>query len=151
MPGAATWALLLVATLAFKSFVPLLAALSAGMQGKAVADVCAVYGVRLAPAVDHAPVSHAMHHLHGAADAPMAASGSTAPDPLPADHAEHARDHCALTGLAMGAMLAQTLWEPVDWPAAAAIGLGVADVVSPARDASARWLTLRVHAPPARA
>lgn len=147
--GAVAWAVLLVATLAFKSFVPLLAALSAEMQGRAVADVCAVYGVRLAPAVDHAPVSHGMHHMHGAPETPMAASRPTAPDQPPADHAEHARDHCALTALAVGAMLALTLWGLVDWRAAAATGLGFADPAAPSRDASARWLTLRVHAPPA--
>ena len=149
--GAAAWAFVLVATLAFKSFVPLLAALSAELQGKAVADVCAVYGVRLAPVLDHAAVSHAMHHAHGVADTPMAASPSTAPDPAPADHAEHARDHCALTALAIGAMFAPALSGLVDWRAAAAIGPGFADPVSALRDASARWLTLRVHAPPARA
>ena len=38
-------AVLLAATLGLKTFVPLLAAVSAQMQGKAVGDVCAVYGV----------------------------------------------------------------------------------------------------------
>lgn len=148
--GAAGWAFLLAATLAFKSFVPMLAALSAGMQGKAVADVCALYGVRLAPAADPDAASHAMHHLHGAAAAATDPAGSPAHE-HPADHAEHARDHCALTALAVGAVFAATLWGLVDWRAVPVTGDRFADPIAPSRDASARWLTLRLHAPPARA
>jgi hypothetical protein len=151
--GASTWAIVLVALLAFKSFVPMLAVLSAAMQGKAVADVCAVYGVRLAPGavVDHAAASHAVHHVHGAAEAPWAASGATVPQAPPADHVGHARDHCALSGVALAAMLAPALWGPADWAVPATVGRGVAASVPSLRDASARWLSLRGHAPPPRA
>ena len=141
---------MLAAVLAFKAFVPMLAALSAEMQGKAVADVCAVYGVRLGPAVDAAPPMHALHHMHGAAHASMGAAAATPPDHAPHEHAEHARDHCALSGLTVGVLFAPTPWALVEWQAASAMATGFADVLAPSRDASARWLTLRVHAPPAR-
>lgn len=141
-----------MATLVFKSFVPLLAAASADLQGKAVADVCALYGVRMPQPAEsaHHGAAHAMGHMHGVAMAGM----DVVPSPSqhhPSEHAEHSRDHCALSGLAVGAAFALTLWGPVDWRAAPVPGRASADDTPPWRDASARWLTLRVHAPPRRA
>jgi len=79
----------------------------------------------------------------GAADATPATShdGSS-------DHAEHARDHCALTGLAVCAVVASAGWNVVDW-AGTAVPLphAIGDAAL-SHDASARWLTLRLHAPP---
>ena len=166
--GRVVWALLLAATLGLKTFVPLLAAVSAQMQGKAVGDVCAVYGVRLAAAAPApaAPASH--HHGHdtgharhaghagqgsdsGHSDGAIAATDATASTSHdePSNHAEHAGDHCALSGLAVGAVLASAAWDVLDWAGTAAPSTGPSGA-APARDASARWLTLRVHAPPAR-
>ena len=172
--GRVVWALLLAATLGLKTFVPLLAAVSAQMQGKAVGDVCAVYGVRLAaaaparaaPASHHhghdtghgGPAGHAGHAGHagqgsdaGHSDGAIAAADATASTSHdePSNHAEHAGDHCALSGLAVGAVLASAAWDVLDWAGTAAPSPGPSGA-APARDASARWLTLRVHAPPAR-
>ncbi len=145
----------LAATLALKTFVPLLAAVSAQMQGKAVGDVCAVYGVRLAAAAPPSAAPPHHHHGHHAASMDGAMAGAQAALPTshdtPSDHAEHARDHCALTGLAVCAVLAAAAWDVVDWAGTAAPSPGGAEDASPVRDASARWLTLRVHAPPSQA
>lgn len=166
--GRVAWAVLLAATLVLKTFVPLLAALAAELQGKAVADVCAVYGVRLAPAPAAAPEPHRSdphqahhehhapreHHAHGeavaTAHAAMAgAEAAVAPSHEDApEHADHARDHCALTGLAVCALVTLAAWDAADWTSAAP-ELPAANDAAPARDASARWLTARVHAPPA--
>jgi hypothetical protein len=148
------WACLIAVTLVFKSFVPLLAATSAQMQGKSVAEICSVYGVAL-PSMQahvqdvhvHDASAHAMHHMAGME---MAAAGGTAPaDHHPADHAAHAQDHCALTGLAACAVFSSTtLWAVAEWSDADRALVAVDDAVEPLRDASARWLTLRLHAPP---
>lgn len=144
------WACLIAVTLVFKSFVPLLAAASAQMQGKPVAEVCAVYGVAL-PSMQahvHDASAHAMHHMAGME---MAATGGGGPpfDHHPADHAAHAQDHCALTGLAACAVfLATTLWAVAEWTDDDRAPVAVDDAPEPLRDASARWLTLRLHAPP---
>ena len=146
--GRVGWALLIAVTLAFKSFVPLLAAASAEWQGKAVADICSVYGVRLAPASNH------VHHAasHGAAHAALAFTGTPAGDPHshhdPSDHLAHAKDHCALTGLAACALFAPTPWLSADWLQAGGLRGLVPEPAEPLHDASARWLSLRLHAPP---
>lgn len=146
------WAFVIVATLVFKSSVPLLAAASAEMQGKAVADVCAVYGVRLVSANGHVhdAASHVMHHMaghvHVVHTSPDAENGPQ-PD-APADHAAHAQDHCALSGLAAYAIFAATLWGPADWLDVDKREAFAVARVQGARDASARWLILRLHAPP---
>jgi hypothetical protein len=166
--GRVAWAVLLAATLALKAFVPLLAAVSAQMQGKAVGDVCSVYGVRLAAAApalavpaphhhghDTSHAGHAGHAGHGDpvhADGAMAGPDATTPSTShdgPPDHAEHARDHCALGALAVGAVLASAAWNVADWAGGAALPDAIGDA-APAHDAIARWLTLRVHAPPTR-
>ena len=139
------WAVLIAATLVFKTFVPLLAAASAHLQGRSVAEICSIYGVAL-PAVTghaHGAHSHASHHM-----AAMAGSGASGKAPADHDPAAHTQDHCALSGLATCALFAASLWIPAPWldtDAAMRVSLGI---VEPPRDASARWLTLRLHAPP---
>lgn len=143
------WACLIAVTLVFKSFVPLLAAASAQMQGKSVAEVCSIYGVALpsTQAHVHGAAAHAMHHMAGM-EMPAVADQAPA-DHDPADHAAHAQDHCALTGLAACAVFAATtLWALADWVDAQGPLAVTFDGVKPPRDASARWLTLRLHAPP---
>ena len=149
------WACLITVTLVFKSFVPLLAAASAQMQGKSVAEICSVYGVAL-PSMQahvqqahvHDASAHAMHHMAGMETA--AAGGATPADHHPADHAVHAQDHCALTGLAACAVFpATSLWAVAEWSDADR-ARAVGDAVEPLRDASASWLTSRLHAPPRR-
>ena len=147
----AAWAFLIAATLVFKSFVPLLAVASAQMQGKAVADICSIYGVRLAPAAGghvHDGAAHAMGHAGHMAGMEMPASGGATSPHDPDDHVAHAQDHCALTGLAACAVFAATLWVLADWLAGDGGRAAFLDSAGPPRDASARWLILRLHAPP---
>ncbi len=152
------------AALVLKSGVPLLAAAAAGLQGKQVADVCAIYGVRLAPASDH--VGHTAAHATGhmaAMDMPAGSHAHTHHEHdragaaerradhehhEPADPAAHAQDHCALTALAAGAVEASTAWTASDWRDRDGIRAFVPDVERRPQDASARWLILRLHAPP---
>ena len=163
--------------LVMKAGVPVLAATAAFLQGKAVAEICAIYGVRTSVQVDAElarstlrsagavePHGHAGHahgaehaghagHLHDAGhphDPALASAGHT-PDPAPPHGSAQDRDHCALTGLAVCAVSAVAGLEAVPWQAA----LQVADLSAPApapmRDASARWLAERIHAPPSAA
>jgi hypothetical protein len=142
----AAWALLVAAALAFKAFVPLLAAVAAQMQGKEVADICSIYGVRLPGAHAHAQGGA---HVHTAGMAmPAIHDGDPSPGSAPGDHSSHAQDHCALTGLAACAVFALALWDFVDWDGRVPTWAVRADGVDPAPDPSARWLTLRLHAPP---
>ena len=148
----AAWACLLVVTLAFKSFVPLLAAAAAQMQGKAVADICAVYGVRLVMVSTHAHQEsvHAMGHPAGhvlGVSMPETVSAPSQPHE-PNDHAEHAQDHCALTGLSTCAVFPAALWSLVGWREPRQRMWNGVDTVDPPRDAIARWLMRRLHAPP---
>jgi hypothetical protein len=149
----AGWAFVIAATLVFKSFLPLLATASAKMQGKAVADVCAVYGVRLPVANGQAHVAdphsadHTAAHTHGMHTSPGAEEAPR--HDAPADHAAHAQDHCALSGLAACAIFAATLWRLADWRHADERQAFAVAEVQGVRDASARWLILRLHAPPA--
>jgi hypothetical protein len=148
----AAWAWLLAATLVFKSFVPLLAATAAQMQGKAVADVCAVYGVRLATASahDHHDSSHAMGHAEGHVHGGALPAGDTSPirPHEPADHAAHAQDHCALTGLSACAVFAAPLLTLAGWLEPGQVLAAAVESSDLPRDAMARWLMLRLHAPP---
>jgi len=145
--GRVAWAMLVVAALAFKSFIPLLAAVAAQMQGKQVADICSIYGVRLGGGHTHVHGgSHAMAHTAGMAMS--ATQGESSPKDGPADHASHVQDHCALTGLAVCAVLALALFTFADWDAREPTHAFLADAPELSRDASARWLTSRLHAPP---
>ena len=141
------------AALVLKSGVPLLAAAAAGLQGKQVADVCAIYGVRLAPAGD--PVGHAAHATGHMAVVDIPAAGSHAHSHhahdehhAPADPAAHAQDHCALTALAAGAVEASTAWTASDWRDRDGLLTFAPVLERRPQDASARWLILRLHAPP---
>ena len=145
------WAILIAATLIFKSFVPLLAAASAQMQGKDVADICSVYGVRLAPATGHGHHgSHPMEHVAGM-EMPAMEGGGPASDDGPANHSTHSQEHCALTGLAACAVFALTSWATAVWAGDQETPSASGDGFALQRDPSARWLTLRLHAPPSMA
>jgi hypothetical protein len=150
------------AALVLKSAVPLLAAAAAGLQGKEVADICAIYGVRLASASGHADhaaaaapaMSHMDHVGHmghvgqiAGMDVP-ATGGDHDSHHEPADPAAHAQDHCALTALGTIAVDAPTAWAGIDRLDRDSVPTAGRAVETRAQDASARWLTLRLHAPP---
>lgn len=117
------WVVLVAATLALKAFVPLLAAFSAQLQDRAVAEVCTVYGVRLA--VTGEPSL-----------------------PEPAGHATHGSDPCALSGLAAGAAGGSAPAMADAFAREPGRGAPVSGTALP-HDASTRWLAMRLHAPPA--
>jgi len=112
------------AVLLLKAAMPMLASASAHAQGKAVVEVCTVYGVSLV-ALD-------------------------AQDPAPApDHlAAHGDQHCALSALTAlseppsGLALALAAKRPAE-PAPQA------QAQPPAPDASAAWVARLKHGPPA--
>jgi hypothetical protein len=120
------WALwVFAAALLLKAAMPMLASASAHAQGKAVVEVCTVYGVSL-----------------------VALDGQ---DPVPApDHlAEHGAQHCALSGLTALieppiAAAAMTLQAPSPTESAPP-----ARAAPRAPDASAAWVARLEHAPPA--
>ncbi len=120
-PTCRAWLWALAALLLLKAAMPLLAAWSAHDRGVALVEVCSVYGVRTVAA--DGPAEPAANHP--AADGP-----------------------CALASL-LGP------WAPL--PTAAQPHIPAPDVSAgpaphlrhPARpDASRRWLTSRLHAPP---
>ena len=126
-----------VCALLLKAAVPMLASAAAGVQGRAVAEICTVYGVAQPAAQDpHAGDAHAHHLQH---------------DPHEHDShklASHSGDHCALTALAALAM--------PDAPVGALPPPGrvIATVVSTrhepaAPDDCARWAARLKHGPPA--
>ena len=158
--------------LLLKAAVPMLASVAAGLQGKAVAEVCALYGVALPGATQTAPVATSDgvaaghgHHVH-AANAVPAGDAAHAIDAAPAAHAlhsgvaeghggeprseggrTHAADHCVLTALV--AFTSDSLdAAPPFAPAPAALRLASAREPLPAADASARWAALVGHGPP---
>jgi hypothetical protein len=117
----AVWAFALA--LLLKAAVPLLAAGSARAQGKALAEVCTVYGV-------------ATVALDGAGSAP-------APDHA----APHAGDHCALSGLVS---FGTPAGQPALLPAPDSIGSVLpAPAGIHAPDACATWAARLGHGPPA--
>ena len=157
--------------LVMKAGVPVLAATAAFLQGKAVAEICAIYGVRTsvqvgselarsallsaAAAEHHGHAGHAHDADHAEHAGPLhdvaLASAGHAPDPASPHGSAQDREHCALTGLAVCAVSTVAGLEATPWLAA----LQVADLPAPApapmRDASARWLAERIHAPPSAA
>lgn len=116
----AVW--LFACALLLKAAVPLLASASAEVQGKALIEVCTVYGVKTI-ALDN--------------------------DSAPEHQAAHSGDHCALSAVvALGAPASSA---DATVPTATASGLFTLlppATASPV-DASARWLSQRHHAPPA--
>jgi hypothetical protein len=146
-PGArrlTSW--LFVAALLLKSAVPMLASAAAGLQGKATAEVCDVYGVDMSSRDAHAHhADHAghAHHVHGDA---MAADSAPAPSPHgPTSRVGHG-DHCALSALAF-AIAAETSAPaaPLAEPLLALSGHGHS--AAPV-DAAARWAAQLRHGPP---
>ena len=109
--------------LLLKAAMPLLAGASAQLQGKALVEVCTVYGV---------------------ATVALDSQGS---QPAPAHAAAHTGDHCTLTGLVA---LAAPEAQPMAWPEtphnAAAPRPGPS---SQAPDACAAWVAGLKHGPPA--
>ena len=121
------WALwVFAAALLLKSAMPWLASASAQMQGRALVEVCTVYGVSLQPQAgtgEHAPASD-----HGSS--------------------EHGSEHCALTALAALAPI-----EPAAFAPAPALlresARPLAHPSSQAPDACATWVARLKHGPPA--
>jgi len=118
----AAWAFALA--LLLKAAVPMLASVSAQVQGKTLVEVCTVYGV-----------------------ATVALDDSGEPKPVPADHAgAHGSEHCALS-----AVLAFAAPEPAPVIAPAAAGQAPERSVRagvPAADAEADWIARLKHGPP---
>ena len=117
----AIWAF--AVALLLKAAVPLLASASAQLQGKALVEVCTVFGVATV-ALD----------IQG-------------PQPAPAHAAVHAGDHCALTGLlALAAPEPQlAAWHGARLDAEPPLP----HLSSQAGDACATWVARLKHGPPA--
>jgi hypothetical protein len=114
---------LFAAALLLKSAMPFLASASAQMQGKALVEVCTVYGVALVP------------------------QGGDAQQP-PADHGSaRGGDHCVLTALAALATGAPEAAAPIDAPQGG-VEVRLARHASPGPDASAIWVARLKHGPP---
>ena len=121
LPFSSRFALWLFAcALLLKAAVPLLASASAEAQGKALVEVCTVYGVKT-----------------------IALDGELAP----AQAATHAGDHCALSAVVA---LGTPGPAPVAFAALSSIAFAHAPPASAPSlpGASARWLAQRHHAPP---
>ena len=123
------WALwVFAAALLLKAAMPMLASASAYAQGKAVVEVCTVYGVSLVA-------------LDGQDQAPSQA-------PVPDHLATHGDQHCSLSALTalvepqVGTQLALPALLPIE---------PVPRVQAPplAADASAAWIARLKHGPPA--
>ena len=154
---------LFVAALLVKSAVPMLASAAAGLQGRATAEVCDVYGVDMsrlgvrpvatvtshdhhahADHVDHA--DHASHVDHAEAGPPTP-SPDGAPAHGPASRVSHGGDHCALSALAFA--LASDIPAVAARPATVAPMPAAGATTAPAVDPAARWAAQLQHAPPA--
>ena len=144
-----------VAALLLKSAVPLLASAAAGLQGRATAEVCDVYGVDTsmlgsrssAPVAEHAHDTQHAHHAHHAEADAAAPSADRAPAHGPASRVTHGGDHCALSALAFAGASDAPAVAPrpttiVQVPAGGA-------TATPVVDAAARWAAQLRHAPPA--
>ena len=149
-----TW--VFATALVLKSVVPMLASIAAAAQGRPVAEVCDVYGVKtiVASSSPRAALEHPAPHDHGLATAAEVHShiaAATASDggqshEDPTEHAgAHASDHCALTG-----MVALAADPPSIAPRAEALApvtLAPSATIAP-HDAAARWAAQRRHGPP---
>lgn len=119
----AVW--LFACALLLKAAVPVLASASAEAQGKAVAEVCTVYGVKT-----------------------VALGGEPAPDHAP-DHAlPHAGDHCALSAAMALAAPQPAAIATVPPDISPLLPPPQRQVAAP--DASARWQARLKQGPPAR-
>lgn len=112
--------------------MPLLATGSAEVQGKALVEVCTVYGMSML-SVDRSD------------KAPGPDAGTA---PKPADSIAHLDHHCVLTALAALA----TADDPAPFPTAAAPRSSTPRPATPAarpgHDAAAAWLAGRKQGPP---
>jgi hypothetical protein len=149
-PRLASW--LLVAALLLKSAVPMLASAAAGLQGRATAEVCDVYGVDMSKlearsVVTVAAHDHHAHHAQQAGADASTASADGAPAHGPASRVAHGGDHCALSALAfaLASDAPAVAARPATVAAVPAGGATAAPVVDPA----ARWAAQLQHAPPA--
>ena len=126
------WLWCLAALLALKAAVPLLAAVAAMQRGVSLAQVCTVYGVRTAAAVAAMPADHVHPESPG--------------DTLPG---HGAGQHCALASLAGGPLPDAPPAVLAHAPPQVPLHEAHARAVLP-HDAALRWLSARLHAPPAR-
>ena len=119
------WALwVFAAALLLKAAMPMLASASAHAQGKAVVEVCTVYGVSL-----------------------VALDGQD-PAPAPEHSAEHGDQHCALNALT--ALVEPPLGVPIELPAPLFVEPAQrVQAPPPTPDASAAWVARLKHGPPA--
>jgi hypothetical protein len=164
---------LFVAALLVKSAVPMLASAAAGLQGRATAEVCDVYGVDTsmlaarsrATAATPSHEAHRPHHAHDAGQAHHdhqshganeahrgdGARSSTpaerAPTHGPASRVAHGGDHCALSALAL-APVPDAPSVPVRPATLVSMAAGDA-TAAPLIDPAARWAARLQHAPPA--
>ena len=167
---------LFVAALLLKSAVPMLASAAAGLQGRATAEVCDVYGVDMsklaarslvtvsehahhappahhadhadhAAQMDHAGHAGQTHHAHHAEADASPASADHAPAHGPASRVAHGGDHCALSALAFA--LASDAPAVAARPATVATMPAAGATDAPVVDPAARWAAQLQHAPPA--
>jgi len=167
---------LFVAALLMKSAVPMLAGAAAGLQGRATAEVCDVYGVDMsklgarslvtvtehahhappahhadhadhAAQMDHAGHAGQTHHAHHAEADASPASADHAPAHGPASRVAHGGDHCALSALAFA--LASDAPAVAARPATVATRRAAGATDAPVVDPAARWAAQLQHAPPA--
>jgi hypothetical protein len=110
--------------LLLKAALPMLASAAASLQGKALVEVCSVYGVSLVPL--------------------ESAGQERAPEPM----APHAGDHCVLTALAVLAAPEPQALGVTDAPRRTA-ATPRAPRPSQALDACATWVARLKHGPPA--
>ena len=124
--SARSWVWWLALALVIQGAAPLLAALAAGSQGVALAEICSVYGMRVVAASeadDHESSPLSPQHAGGGAHCPLVSllAGLAPPPGLPAVEL-HAPARARERPVAVHATL------PLD--------------------ASRRWLARRLHAPP---
>jgi hypothetical protein len=156
-----------VAALLLKSAVPMLASAAADLQGKALAEICDVYGVDMT-SLDRGPGTAATHqgaHHRGTHDAHAGHGGGSGAASIDAAvHAQepgegndtasshrptrvtHGGDHCVLSALAFAlpADVAALTPSPQD-TAPGLLRHGNTRVVS---DPAARWAARLQHGPP---
>ncbi len=155
---AIAWAMVL------KAAVPLLASVAASQQGRSVAEVCEVYGVKLAQAAHTDHLVHMGHAGHGEQQEHVGATAAPGVDHAPLDQivtaspdegdpsahggshgAAHSGDHCALTALV--AFASQPIASQLPATAESHAGL-VLPAPAPVRDAAADWVAGLKHGPP---
>jgi len=170
---------LFVAALLLKSAVPMLASAAAGLQGRATAEVCDVYGVDMSKLAarslvtvsehaHHAPPAHHADHAEQTDQTDHADHADHAAHTHNAHHAEadaspasgdHAPAHGPASRVAHGgdhcALSALAFALASDAPAVAArpatvAAMSVAGATdAPVVDPAARWAAQLLHAPPA--